>query len=286
MPNKPSLVALQDPPLRNRIIIVLLEVLSPMVLGRLAWLVRRRWASTNSSWRRMMIALLDGVLSVGIPSLHKLHLVVFFLNGNYLTISQRLCGVQFVRASEEGIPLSKANTDGSEGTSSKGGFKSRQHIHQLMAALLLFEMSLSVGLLARRHTSNFLPLLIKKIRGLFRSRVGVKNIDTRVDDRGQCTNGAGRAFLEAQTDDNWIDTARHVRDKQKKAQKNRETTEGLKCPLCYNICEDPASTPCGHVFCWGCVEQWCSTTPVCPFCRTPCNPQQVLPVYNYAIAGG
>lgn len=58
-------------------------------------------------------------------------------------------------------------------------------------------------------------------------------------------------------------------------------------PLC-GICRMPrvesaASSTCGHVFCWKCLYEWVSTNrPECPLCRSPCRPQDIVAIYNYA----
>jgi Zinc finger, C3HC4 type (RING finger) len=60
-----------------------------------------------------------------------------------------------------------------------------------------------------------------------------------------------------------------------------------QCQICLNTCEVPTACICGHLFCWRCITVWFAhKAETCSICRTPCLPQQLIPLAHYAVSPG
>ena len=60
-----------------------------------------------------------------------------------------------------------------------------------------------------------------------------------------------------------------------------EPSEARRCTLCLGPRRDPASTECGHCFCYTCIVAWAREKAECPLCRSKVKLSKILPLYGF-----
>ncbi|QDZ17608.1 RING/FYVE/PHD-type zinc finger domain-containing protein [Chloropicon primus] len=67
-----------------------------------------------------------------------------------------------------------------------------------------------------------------------------------------------------------------IAEQPRKKKPPASTTNGLECRICIDTMKQPTATPCGHVFCFTCLQAAMRVKKACPVCRKPIRSQKSI----------
>lgn len=186
----------------------------------------------------------------------RLHLAAFYLHGTYYEWTKRLMGITYTSISAS---------------------KEQRASYRVLGYMLVLQLAISAGMQAKPQLMALRQNMSgKQLQHQARQQEQQHALVLPDDyDMSGIPSATSSSSSGNQSPTHYVQDA-HI----DAPACDSRLGSGKQCALCLSSRSNPSCTPCGHVFCWHCIAQWCTEKPECPLCRTAVVPSQLVCLYH------